>query len=766
MESDPKNWRVAELSWDVAPNETLSALTPEIIFSASLETLETVVTSGLQENMKPTYEQVRCLLARYIDNAIAMDAQFYFSEVSIAEVYLSRVNKVKPPKPQGLITADLRNYKPDCLDEFSEDDFYDRRMLMVCARSFAALDKADQDKLIEEVAPYFLSVKDIGELTNWLLATQPLGYWQKTGVERKNLARSYMNAIYEMWTSEDFDRRTERACVEDELKSDNPDSTQDIDLGNDESDKHSISAREVTTRHQQPANYQIHPENNSYYDADQLLAEIIGESYFRGLEEKEWIIWLDFLSEKQDFDKILLAIRPIAHIGNHAEFLNAVRSLLAIEQTEPNKKENLIKIGRVLLGAEPDEESVEVYRSLSGLYDAISFAEYKPNQEATRMEVDIIDKTLALLIQGNDDQDRILLQIASGTGRHLQEYVKRRQADHKYPKVKFFGIDASAKHVEQAKNALEGLGGRESADMVSIGSWDDIQLPDNSVDMAISLGRDLPHAETGEGFERAIKSVFRVLKPGGIFIFDMPNPDKGAYPESRRRVLRAMERIHGRENRDVTEEYASYIGTIIDGPETGKLYNRYCPPPENVMDCVRRCGHRISFHSDKARLPAHRRGTFTFQKEVSFCCEEIMRVPISDGHGSENVFFLAYKPDIGQYLRKIEELNVITPEGILTLEDLEIELGSIRESIQQLMANGQHTIDEIRLRFAERHDWIREQLDHRDAALEIQLRSLLQQKETLLSEAKAEASRQFDAMLDRIRPSLSVLSQGGVSQSQ
>jgi len=245
-----------------------------------------------------------------------------------------------------------------------------------------------------------------------------------------------------------------------------------------------------------------------------------------------------------------------------------------------------------------------------------------------------------------------VFQIGVGTGRHFEQVEKMIKDWSIEDKPQLMGIDANERHIEIAKQKVS------EAVKLFVGSWLDLPVDDESLDMIVSLGRDLPHAENAENFLDIFCGAYRKLKPGGIFLFDKPNPLKGLYPTASARVQKAME-IFGIK-RHLAERATDFI---VDGPENGKLYNRFAPAPEKVIEDVEHTGATI------------------FADVEHFYCDELIRVPIADGHGSEDILFIAYKPednsrsstDFIADMRTIMESDLPIEERIQKLTDMEKE---------------------------------------------------------------------------------------------
>lgn len=100
-----------------------------------------------------------------------------------------------------------------------------------------------------------------------------------------------------------------------------------------------------------------------------------------------------------------------------------------------------------------------------------------------------------------------VLDLGTGTGALLQ-LVRRR-----WPEARLTGLDPAPAMLEEAAAKLAGDPHLE----LILGSADDLELPSGCVDAVISnfALHHLPHP----GKQRCAREVFRVLRPGGVFLF-------------------------------------------------------------------------------------------------------------------------------------------------------------------------------------------------------------------------------------------------------
>jgi ubiquinone/menaquinone biosynthesis C-methylase UbiE len=113
---------------------------------------------------------------------------------------------------------------------------------------------------------------------------------------------------------------------------------------------------------------------------------------------------------------------------------------------------------------------------------------------------------VAEYVRGKDQRRLAMLDVACGTGRFLS------QAAQAFPAMPMTGLDLSAAYIEAARERLRG---RRNIKLMQ-GNAESLPFEDASLDIATSIF--LYHELPGEVRRAVTREIFRVLKPGGIYV--------------------------------------------------------------------------------------------------------------------------------------------------------------------------------------------------------------------------------------------------------
>ncbi|KXK10218.1 MAG: Ubiquinone/menaquinone biosynthesis C-methyltransferase UbiE [Microgenomates bacterium OLB23] len=303
-------------------------------------------------------------------------------------------------------------------------------------------------------------------------------------------------------------------------------------------------------------------------------------------------------------------LRMVTNELGLAPVINGVRRYFEHQRSIGNAacQQKAEAVGRWLLGIR--DESLPFHTTLGSVYQNIRFENYKPNIEAQ-----IRDEALLIAeIEQLQTLQGTIVDLGCGTGRLSNKLSELGYAD-------VIGLDSSEIQIEKARE------GDKSEQVVYMQtSWKETGLPDSSAKIVYALGRSLPHTERRRDFQDVLREVGRIVKEGGEFFFDMPDPDKGSYLENRRQYLENMRAIGIPVDEMVQHrDPIALVDTVIDSPDGVNFYNRYVP----------------SFNEIKTMLC-----------DAGFEVVEVSRGRITEQDEAETVYFRAVK-------RPVESLDQV-----------------------------------------------------------------------------------------------------------
>jgi tellurite methyltransferase len=113
------------------------------------------------------------------------------------------------------------------------------------------------------------------------------------------------------------------------------------------------------------------------------------------------------------------------------------------------------------------------------------------------------------LLKGTYDDCRSVIDVGCGGGRNIVYFLKNG--------FDVYGIDKDPNAIETVKALSKQLAPGNSADNFVAGKVEDIPFPDSFFDLAIASAV-LHFANDDDHFDKMLRSIWRVLKPGG-FLF-------------------------------------------------------------------------------------------------------------------------------------------------------------------------------------------------------------------------------------------------------
>jgi SAM-dependent methyltransferase len=236
-----------------------------------------------------------------------------------------------------------------------------------------------------------------------------------------------------------------------------------------------------------------------------------------------------------------------------------------------------------------DPQKVEHIKNLQEFYqENIKFEQYKVNEKMNEREVSLLKSLIG--------KDQKTLEMGCGTGRLIKELSKEG--------YDISGYDFTVRHVEIAKAEIEKAGGEAK---VFQGDWHENAIKSESLDTIYSLGRNILHDYSIVDQAQLFREAARILKPGGKFIFDIPDRGKGGYEKMVKGYADEMEKRGIRNFR---------YGSIYDSPDGTHFATRYAYSAEDIEELARLSGFKIT---------------------------DIKRLPLETGQGDENLYYVLEK---------------------------------------------------------------------------------------------------------------------------
>jgi SAM-dependent methyltransferase len=178
------------------------------------------------------------------------------------------------------------------------------------------------------------------------------------------------------------------------------------------------------------------------------------------------------------------------------------------------------------------------------------------------------------LLESLIGKDGKTLEMGCGTGRLIKELAK--------DGYHITGYDYVERHTQITKDEIAKTG-KEAK--VFQGDWHNNGIKAASFDTVYSLGRNILHDYSLPDQVQLFREAARILKPGGKFIFDIPNREKGGYKE--------MTEEYAREMKERGIKNFRY-GTIYDSPNGTDFATRYAYSPEDIKQLAQISGFRIA----------------------------------------------------------------------------------------------------------------------------------------------------------------------------
>lgn len=266
------------------------------------------------------------------------------------------------------------------------------------------------------------------------------------------------------------------------------------------------------------------------------------------------ISFLKYPADKYLIYQLVIISSDLVNVENTRDQLNQL-----IKTIEKKESRGALKYAWVLITPNHDKTAIT---NLQKFYEEkIKFEEYEINQKMNAREIALLKKLIG--------ENEKVLEVGCGTGRLLLEMQKAG--------YDISGYDFTGRHVDYVK--------RQNTDAkVFRGDWHNNAVKDESLDTIYSLGRNILHDYSIINQVELFREAARVLKPGGKFIFDIPNREKGGYG--------LMVKEYAEEMKKRCIENFRY-GTIYDSPDGKNFATRYAYGYEDIVQLTQISGFKI-----------------------------------------------------------------------------------------------------------------------------------------------------------------------------
>jgi SAM-dependent methyltransferase len=226
------------------------------------------------------------------------------------------------------------------------------------------------------------------------------------------------------------------------------------------------------------------------------------------------------------------------------------------------------EIGGLLTRYLQPETPGNAKEDLKTLYESIQFEGYDLNQKMTPVEIALLHEWIP--------KGKKVLEAGCGTGRLLVPLAKLG--------FDISGFDYTPRHVSLVQQELQ------KADLdpsrVKQGDWLNTGYPDASTEVITCLGRNILHEYRLERQRQLFSEMNRLLQPGGVFIFDIPDRTvPGSHYEQLTEGYHQTMRQKGIHN--------TRQGTIFDSPDNKNFATRYVYSDQDIHALASEAGFEI-----------------------------------------------------------------------------------------------------------------------------------------------------------------------------
>ncbi len=330
---------------------------------------------------------------------------------------------------------------------------------------------------------------------------------------------------------------------------------------------------------------------NHYFPIEQLFAK----------HQEEILL---YLGEQNDLDKVKIILGIFIDSTSFADVYHSVRHL--IKKTDnPKVQSGLIKVGRILLGFNPDS-SVPFYGCLDDFYRDVHLNKQKYINVSTGHDIELIYSFLKKNRFGKYSRDKHILEAGCGQGRICNALAQRGIRGIK-------GIDISQSNLEEAKK-------NDPACLVAFHyiNWEKVDfLTKGSIDCILNVGRNLHHVKNYNDLCKTVLEMKRLMHKKSKALVDFADNNTGKYKEYRKRLLQVLKEFGiPYDKLGSIEKQLEHIEYTVDTPDGKHWLLRYVPHKETIIKVFTDFGFKIKEYEKETIENWH--GAQSIYYEVSF----------------------------------------------------------------------------------------------------------------------------------------------------
>lgn len=276
----------------------------------------------------------------------------------------------------------------------------------------------------------------------------------------------------------------------------------------------------------------------------------------------------------------------------YSRIINNLRTSIHAAGRDKQQINRLERIGKMLLGFEPDDATHTFHTSLDSFYRAVDLDNLPHLQDATDHDRDLIDD----IIHKYGFQHVKKIMMGCGKGRIERHFTSEGQTG-------WIGVDISPANIDAAN-----ANNPNSAIIYMQGDWNQLdQILPGEIGLIVNIGRNLHHEPD---LDLAAEESARMLSKDGIILFDFADSSTGAYIKFRERMLDILESlsiplIETCGDRNAALEKIEFVvdTPFPNDPSKTDWIDRYVPSASTISQKLKIAGLTHIIELDRVEIP-------------------------------------------------------------------------------------------------------------------------------------------------------------------